>query len=320
MLAAYIDQTGDLDEIKFGEIADPIINEQEVLVEITAVSVNFVDTFVRSGGFQTKLNFPFVLGRDGVGVVKEIGQKVTDFQVGDLVWTNSMGYDGRAGTASQLVAIPSQRLFKIPNQVDPIKLVAAVHSAATAAILLTDILKVEAKKNILIEGGAGHVGIKLVELAKNLNLQVATTSNTKDFDKFSSFGAVKAYDYHQPISQISQKFDYIVDTSGKVDLQMNLNQLKLGGQIALITAPSDNQFSFDVRQMYTQDQAIKGFVISHAPLSQIRKAAKLLNQAFAQGKLLDDKIVQLPMAQMKQAQSMLLNHQTDGQKIVLTWR
>ncbi|AYE38329.1 NADPH:quinone reductase [Companilactobacillus zhachilii] len=317
MRAAYIEQTGSIDQIIIGDLPMPELTDSEVLVKTIAVSVNFVDTFVRAGGFKTKLAFPFVIGRDAVGTVVKVGTKVDNFKIGDLVWTNSMGYDGRQGTTSEFVAVPKERLFAVPDGVDPVKLVASVHSSATAAILLGDILQVEPDHSLLVEGAAGHVGSKLVSLAKPLGLDVATTSNKRDFAKLTKQGVDSTYDYHQPISNIVETFDYIVDTSGKVDLQANLDKLKLRGQVGLITAPSTNKFTFDVRQMYTSTKSIKGFVISHATLTQLQNAGHLLNKSFAAGKLLDDKILQLPMEQAAKAQKMLVEGQTKNQKIIL---
>lgn len=317
MRAAYIEQTGSINQIIIGELPRPKLTDSEVLVKTIAVSVNFVDTFVRAGGFKTKLTFPFVIGRDAVGTVVKVGTKVDNFKIGELVWTNSMGYDGRQGTTSEFVAVPKERLFAVPDGVDPVELVASIHSSATAAILLCDILQVEPDHSLLVEGAAGHVGSKLVSLAKSLGLDVATTSNKRDFAKLTKQGVNSIYDYHQPISNIAKNFDYIVDTSGKVDLQANLDKLQLRGQVGLITAPSTNKFTFDVRQMYTSTKSIKGFVISHATLTQLQNAGHLLNKSFATGELLDDEILQLPMEQAAKAQKMLVEGQTKNQKIIL---
>ncbi|KOG85355.1 oxidoreductase, partial [Streptomyces varsoviensis] len=68
-----------------------------MLVDALATTVNPVDTFVRSGQFPTALSFPFVIGRDLVGVVAETGAEVSGFAPGDRVWCGSLGHDGRQG-------------------------------------------------------------------------------------------------------------------------------------------------------------------------------------------------------------------------------
>lgn len=318
MRAAYIEHVGSIDQIKIGELPVPRIQDDSVLIKVTAVAVNFVDTFVRSGSFKTNLTFPFIIGRDAVGEVVQVGKSIQQFQKGDLVWTNNMGYDGRQGPTSEFALIPEDRLYPIPENIDSIKIVASVHSSATAAILLKNILQVKAGHSILIEGAAGHVGTKLVAIAKALHLNVTTTSNVKDFAKLQKIGVKESFDYHHNIKLIPQNFDYIIDTSGRVNLADNLAKLNLHGQIGLITAPASNRFTFNVRSMYTSDQAVKGFVISHASVEQLSSASQLLNQLFIKGQLLDDSILKLPMSQAAKAQSMLVSKESQGQKIVLT--
>lgn len=297
MQAAYINKNGDAQNIVIGELPKPIVSSNEVLIKVNAVSVNHVDTFVRSGSFKTKTNFPFVIGRDAVGQVEEVGKDVTGFSKGNWVWTNSMGYAGRQGVTSEYAAIPADRLFHVPENVEPTQLVASVHSSATAAIVLTNVFSAVSGSSILIEGAAGHVGTKFVQMAHIMGLKVVTTSNTKDFDLLDRLGSDEQLDYEKSLkkqfrkSPIS-KVDYVVDTSGKVSLADNLAVLKPNGHVCLITAPKSNQFKFDVQKFYTQSQTINGFVISNAPLGQIRQAAKFINRLMADGYLLEDGVLE----------------------------
>lgn len=317
MKAAVIEKTGTPDEIKIEKIDMPQISKNEVLVKIHAASVNHVDTFVRSGAFKTQMKYPFIVGRDAVGKIEKIGENVQGFSVGQKVWTNSMGYDGRPGITSEFAAIPAERLFPIPDGVDELQLLASVHSSATAEILLDDILRVKSGNKILIEGAGGHVGTKLVSIANINGLTVSTTSNQRDFDHLKSLGATATYDYSDPVSEIGENFDYIIDTSGKNGLQQNLDHLNQGGQIGLITAPSDDHFEFKVRDFYMNLKQIKGFVISHANISQIQKAGMFLNQYFSDNKLLDDDLLIKSLDDVKYAHISLENNQNHRQRIII---
>lgn len=319
MKATYINSLGKPDQIQIGSLPNPEVHSHEVLIQVQAVSANHVDTFVRSGAFKTSVDFPFVIGRDAVGTVLEVGSEVTKFEVGQLVWTNSMGYDGRPGTYSEMVSVPEERLFHAPKDINPKQLVASVHSAATAAILLDSVLKVTANKHILVEGAAGHVGRKIIELAHLKNLTVSTTSLASDFDYLKTIGASHSYDYHNSLAEIPDRFDYIIDTSGKNELQSNLDMLNQNGQIALITAPTSNHFQFNVREFYMNQKSIKGFVISHATLSQLQSAATTLNDAFAQKHLLDDELLILPIEQASSAHAMLESGEKHEKRFVLTF-
>ncbi|WP_300558414.1 alcohol dehydrogenase catalytic domain-containing protein [Companilactobacillus sp.] len=317
MKAAFINKTGSADEINIGDLPVPEIGDNDVLIKVEYVSINHVDTFVRSGAFKTKMNFPFVIGRDAVGVIEKCGANIKNFSIGQRVWTNSMGYDGRNGVTSEFAAIPADRTYSVPENVDPKQLVASVHSSATAFILLTNVLRIKSGNKILVEGAAGHVCSKLVEIGKSLGLQVSTTSNPKDFTFLKKIGASNVFDYHQGLDKIAGTYDYIVDTSGKVDLSNNLSKLNLSGMVALITAPANNQFNFDVRDFYMNLKQIKGFVISHATLGQLSKAAEFLNHYFSEGKLLNDDLLELSLTDAQEGQKMLENNEKHTKKLIL---
>ncbi len=104
MKAVYIYEQGDPSVIQIGDLPVPEVIPKTVLIKVLAVSVNYVDTFIRSGRYKTQLPYPYILGRDALGEVVEVGNGVTQFTIGDLVWTNSMGYDGRQGVTSESVS------------------------------------------------------------------------------------------------------------------------------------------------------------------------------------------------------------------------
>ncbi len=111
MRAAYVAHTGRPEAIQFGELATPPMGDGDVTVRVTAVTVNPVDTYIRSGAYQVDMPFPFVIGRDMTGVVVECGRRVSRFRSGDRVWCNNQGYAGRQGTFSELVVVEERLLY-----------------------------------------------------------------------------------------------------------------------------------------------------------------------------------------------------------------
>ncbi|WP_093175721.1 alcohol dehydrogenase catalytic domain-containing protein [Sinosporangium album] len=124
MRAAFIKTLGPPENIRYGELPDPEPGPTDVLVDVTAVAVNPVDTFVRSGLFRTPIVFPFVVGRDLVGTVAATGPGAVGFAVGDAVWSNSLGHGGRQGAAAERVVVSADRLYHLPQGVDPVRAVA----------------------------------------------------------------------------------------------------------------------------------------------------------------------------------------------------
>src|SRR5205823_12714998 len=119
MRAAYIDELGPPENIRYGELATPRPGPTDVLVDVAFTTVNPVDTFVRSGAFATPVDFPFVVGRDLVGTVAEAGGGAPGFAVGDLVWCNSLGHGGRQGATAECAVVPADRLYHLPDGVRP---------------------------------------------------------------------------------------------------------------------------------------------------------------------------------------------------------
>ena len=102
MKAAYIDHPGTPEQIHYGDLPMPVIGKQDVMVKVIAVTVNGVDTYIRSGQFQMDMPLPLIIGRDMTGEVVDVWEEVSRFHIGDLVWTNNQGYDGRQGSLARL--------------------------------------------------------------------------------------------------------------------------------------------------------------------------------------------------------------------------
>ncbi|WP_282801320.1 alcohol dehydrogenase catalytic domain-containing protein [Secundilactobacillus kimchicus] len=317
MLASWFESFGSPDVITTGEIPAPQLVPNSVLVQVEAVAVDHVDTFVRNGRFKTALASPHIVGRDLVGTV--VASNVAAFTPGQAVWSNAMGYDGRMGATAEYVVVPAPLLFPVPEGVDHHQLIAAVHSAATASIVLRDVMAAGPNDTLLIEGAAGHVGMKLVSLAHHMGLRVLTTSAPRDFSKLTQLGSDRCFDYHDPITtSVDEPVQHAIDTSGRIALNANLTVLTQGGEVTLITAPADRPFTFDGPAFYMALKHINGFVISHATTVQLQRAAEQLNHQFADGQLLDDTLLIKSFKDAAWAHDALESGTDHGHRIVLT--
>jgi len=118
MRAAYVERLGPPDEIVVGELSVPASGPTDVLVAVELVAANPVDTFVRSERYATPVPLPFVVGRDLVGTVADAGPGAL-FGVGERVWANSLGHDGRQGSFSEYAVIPAERCYCLPEGATP---------------------------------------------------------------------------------------------------------------------------------------------------------------------------------------------------------
>src|SRR5687767_614650 len=101
MKAAYIEHTGPPDVIKIGDLPKPIAGPGQVLVKVGAVSVNPIDTYIRSGMVPANLPNPYIPGCDLAGTVEAVGAGAMKFKPGDRVWGSLQGIQGRQGTFAE---------------------------------------------------------------------------------------------------------------------------------------------------------------------------------------------------------------------------
>ncbi|MHC9533258.1 zinc-binding alcohol dehydrogenase family protein [Dellaglioa sp. L3N] len=201
----------------------PKILEHDLLVKVSSVSVNPVDTFVRKGGRNTKLKQPKIIGWDAVGIVINVGKSVTLFKTGDRVWY--AGDFTRSGSDTQLQVVDERITGFAPKNLRDTDAAGIPLVGLTAYESLFEKLGVNllnnTNKTILIINGAGGVGSMAVQLAKLVGLTViATASKEESINWVKKLGADYVINHHQDlVSQI----EHLPLTT--VDYILNLNNL-----------------------------------------------------------------------------------------------
>lgn len=285
MRAAIVTETGGADTIRVDDLPIPVRGQTEAVVAVEAASVNPVDTYIRSGAWQTPIPFPFVVGRDLVGTVVEVDE-ASGFSPGDRVWTNSLGHNGRQGACAELAVVPTERLYRLPQGVDAVAAVAAFHPAATAFRGLRVRAHVGAGDVVLIGGAAGSVGSCAVLYATESGARVIATARRHDHDRCRALGASVVLDFED--GHLSARVgeaapagvDIFWDTSGSAVIDEVAPLVALGGRI-LVTAGRAKQPPFSLWPLYTKDVTLDGFVISHATVSELAAAARWINGRLA---------------------------------------
>ncbi|MGH3495303.1 MAG: alcohol dehydrogenase catalytic domain-containing protein, partial [Sciscionella sp.] len=196
MNAAYVEELGAAQVIRYGRLPVPRIGPTDVLVAVAAVTVNPVDTFVRSGAFATPTPFPFIIGRDLVGTVAAVGEGAAGFAVGDRVWENSLGHGGRQGSFAEYAVVPAERLYHLSDGADPVQAVALAHMAATAWLGLFRRARLQLGVSVYFGGGAGNVCAAALRLAVDAGARVITSASGDGIDQCRRAGAAAVVDFH----------------------------------------------------------------------------------------------------------------------------
>ncbi|MGW2648845.1 NADPH:quinone reductase [Streptomyces sp. NPDC001393] len=322
MRAAYIEELGSADVIRFGEIAAPRPGPTDVVVDVLATAVNPVDTFVRSGRFPTQVDFPFVVGRDLVGTVAAAGPGAGGFRTGERVWCNSLGHGGRQGAAAEQAVVAADRLYHLPEGVDPYAAVAAFHPAATAYLALFVHGRLRVGETVLVAGAAGNVGSALVTMAVGAGARVLATAGARDARYCAELGACEVFDYRDP--ELTEKIrsaapsglDLYVDTAGVNDLETTVDLLARRGRVVLL-AGARTRPVLPAGALYMNDRSIVGFVISHATPDELAEAAVYINDLLGRGALRPRSIEVFPLGAAADVHARMERGELHGRRAVL---
>ncbi|WP_143732815.1 zinc-binding alcohol dehydrogenase family protein [Microbulbifer sp. GL-2] len=225
----------------------PKATGRDLLVEVRAISVNPVDTKVRSRSVPAVGQWK-VLGWDAVGIVREVGPEVTEFAVGDRVWY--AGDISRPGSNAQYQLVDERIVGRAPCNLSDAEAAALPLTAITAWELLFDRLQVEVgkedkSKSVLVIGAAGGVGSILVQLARRLtNLRVIGTASRPETKAWlEQLGAHHVINHCNPLSEALAgagfgEIDYVVSLTNTEDHQAEIvKSIKPQGKFALIDDP-----------------------------------------------------------------------------------
>lgn len=322
MKAAYIERTGPAEDIRYGEFPMPAVGENDVLVKMLAVTVDPVDTHIRSGRFRIDLPLPFIIGRDIVGEVSEVGAAVHRYKPGDRVWSNCMGIAGRQGTFAEYITVPEQLLYPLPAGVDPINAVAVVHSALTAIIGLFDKAKIKAGDRLFINGGSGNVGNAIIQLATTSGAFVAVTAGSPEKAAWCrELGADHVIDYHsEDVAAAVKEFapdglDIYWQATQTFDLEQAVSLMAQRGRIVVIAGLNAGT-TLPVGQFYTRGCTLYGYVVTYASVEELSAYARQINGWLSKGKLRARIAETLPLSEAAEAHRLQEAGKTFG-KIVL---
>jgi NADPH:quinone reductase len=323
MKAAYIEQVGPPQTIQYGDLPMPTIGRTDILVKVEAVAVNGVDTYIRSGRVKTALPFPFIIGRDMVGIVTEIGEDVTQFRPGDRVWTNNQGYDGRQGTFAQYCRVDERLLSHLPAGIAPVEAVAVLHSSLTAILGLFFKARLAAGETIFINGGDGNIGTAVLQLAKASGARVLVTAGNEEKEQWCrALGAdlvinYKTEDVSRAIKDVApQGVQVYWDATTHFDAAGALDVMAQRGRIIVMAGPAQ-QTLLPVGSFYFRNCTLYGFTVTDATTEELRRYADQMNAWFAKG-LPKGKIAQtLPLSHAAEAHQLYETRSLFGKLVLL---
>jgi len=232
MWAIQIDEAGGPEVMQWRELPDPEPGAGQIVVDLAAAGLNYIDTYQRSGLYQVPT--PYVLGLEGAGVVSAVGDGVDRWSVGDRV-----AWPGSPGSYATKVALPADRVVEVPAPVDMETAAAIPLQGMTAHYLVTDTFALGDGSRCLVHAGAGGVGLLLIQMAKLLGAEVFTTVGTPEKAELARGAGAdhtilyRDVDFAEAITEIAgpRPLDVVYDGVGKSVFEQSLGLLRPRGMM-----------------------------------------------------------------------------------------
>ena len=247
--AILLDEPGGPEVLQWREIDDPVPGEGDLIVRHTAIGLNFIDTYFRTGLYKPATGYPLILGNEAAGVVEEVGPGVTDFAPGDRI-----AYGFSIGAYAQKRKMPASAALKLPDGVDDRTAAAMMLKGMTARYLLCETYKVTPETVLLFHAAAGGVGSIAGQWAKAIG---ATTIGT--VGSAAKAEIAKANGYTHVINYAEENFvervkeitggagcDVVYDSVGRETYPHSLECLKPLGLYALFGQSSGTVDDFSL--------------------------------------------------------------------------
>ncbi|MFG6687467.1 NADP-dependent oxidoreductase [Mariniflexile sp. HNIBRBA6329] len=270
MKAYTINRYSKEDKLQLVEVTEPVVKENEVLVQVHSASINPLDVKLKSGEFKLLLpyKFPLILGHDVAGIITKVGSKVSRFKVGDEIFARPA--DFKIGAFAEYITINENDAALKPKNISMEKAASIPLVALTVWQAFVEKAKLKKGQKVFIQAGSGGVGTIAIQLAKHLGATVATTASAGNFYLVKSLGADIVIDYKtQDFETILKDYDLVLNNQDEKTLEKSMKILKSGGKVVSISSPPDPAFAKEVGLSWFMKTAI--FFLSRKVRSQAKK-------------------------------------------------
>jgi len=259
MKAAVYYETGAPQVFRYETVADPECPPHGIVIDVKAVSIEGGDVLNRAGGAMT--NRPHVVGYQAAGIVREVGAQALRFSVGDRVVT--VGADG---SHASLRAVAEATAWRIPDGLDLELAACAPIPFGTADDCLFEFGRLVHGETVLVQGGAGGVGVAAIQLAKRAGARVLATASSKEkLDRLRDYGMDVGIDYVRDdlVAAVMKATDargvnLVVDPIGGDVLAASLRAIGYRGRVVTVGNASRGQRLYDVQSLAGQNQSLTG--------------------------------------------------------------
>jgi NADPH2:quinone reductase len=259
MKAAVYYETGAPDVLRYEDVPDPACYPGGVLIDVEAISIEGGDTLNRAGGEMTSK--PHIVGYQCAGTIREVGEGVEDRHVGQRVVATMI-----SGSHAAMVAVPSIITWPVPDGADLVAAACVPVAFGTADDCLFEFGHLQPGETVLIQAGAGGVGLAAIQLAKRAGATVLATASSDDrLERLREFGMDHGINYSESgwvdavrAATSGRGVDLVVDSvAGKV-LAGSLQSLAYRGRCITVGSAGRDAQPIDVSVLMMGNNSLTG--------------------------------------------------------------
>lgn len=276
MRAWFVDQFGEPETLRLGELAEAPVPAGSVAVRVKAAGINFFDLLQIRGGYQIKPPFPFTPGAEFAGVREDTGERV-------------FGFCGQGGYGDRVV-VPESQLWPVPETLDFAEAAAFLVVYHTSWFTLVERARLAAGETLLVHAGASGTGMSAIQIGLALGARVLATAGSEEKLEFCrKLGVEKAINYSDP-SWIEQakNVDVIYDPVGGDVFDQSLRCLALGGRIMVVGFAAGRIPQIPANRLLLKNISVMGAAWGAYALPRpayLAETQAALNTLLAQGKI-----------------------------------
>lgn len=244
MKALQIEKYGEFkDSLAFNEVSKPVIQVKDVLIEVKAAAINPIDKLIVLGNLQSMLPIPLpsTTAYDVSGIVVEKGDEVSNFEIGDLVYSRVP--QEQMGTVAEYVAVTNSAVSKKPGNIS-FEEAASIPLAGLTALQSLEYAGIKENDKVLIHAGSGGVGSFAIQYAKTKGAYVYTTTSTDNVKWVKELGADRVIDYKtEDYKSIVKDAVIVFDTLGGNYAVDAFQVIRQGGKVISVAGPIDEEIA-----------------------------------------------------------------------------
>ncbi len=320
MKAIRVEAAGGPEVMQLQDVPELQPGPDQVVVDVRAIGVNPVDTYIRSGTYAIKPQLPYTPGMDGAGVIARVGNKVKNWKIGDRVYLAG----SQSGTYAEEALCNANQVQTLPDNVSFAQGAAVYVAYATAYRALMHKARAQSGETVLVHGASGGVGIAAVQIAVAHGMTVIGTGGSARGRKLIEEQGVEYVLNHHDSDYLSdilgatcgRGVDVILEMLANENLGHDLTLLAQGGRVVVIG--NRGTVEINPRDMMAREASVCGMTLMNTSDEELVSIHAAIVAGLKNGSLRPVVGEEIPLSEAPRAHEIVMQNNSHGKVVLLT--